>query len=360
MRVRQVSALLCLALLVLAGCDEPKKQAEQQVRPVRAIAVEPREISETFSHVGEIQARSEIDIGFRIEGKIVERLIDVGATVKKGDLLARLDDQPQRNRLRSAEAALAAAVAEHKRNETEAARQETLLKDGYTTKQRYETAQRDLQTAQAQRDSAHAQLNLARDNAGYSELRADGDGVVTAVYADAGQVVTAGQRVLRLADPSDREAVFGVPAMAVRLVPPDASVEVALTADRQIRTTGNVRYVSPQADPVTRTHIVRVALTAPPPEMRLGSTITGSVRLAGQKTIELPAVALFEHDGKPAVWVFDPVAGTVNLKPISVLRYEATTVLVSGGLRPGDTVVTAGVHVLRPGQKVRLLAEAGR
>ena len=360
MRASQVSALLCAALLLLAGCDDSKKPAAQQVRPVRAITVEPREISETISHVGEIQARSEIEVGFRIQGKITARAVDVGAEVKKGDLLARLDDAPQRNRLRSAEAALAAAVAEHNRAETEAARQESLLKNGYTTKQRYETTQRDLETAQAQRDAAQTQVSLARDTLAYAELRADGDGVVTAVYADAGQFVSAGQRVLRLADPNDREAVFGVPAMAVRMVPPDAPVEIALTADPRVRTTGNVRYVSPQADPVTRTHTVRVSLAAPPPEMRLGSTITGSVRLAGQRAIELPAVALFEENGKPAVWVFDHKTGTVSLKPIAVLRYELASVLVSAGLQRGDTVVTAGVHVLRPGQKVRLLAEAGR
>lgn len=357
--LRRGVAILWIALLPLTGCDEPEKKAEP-IRPVRALTVTPRQVSESFSHVGEIQARTEVDIGFRIEGKVVHRPVDVGSEVRKGDLLARLDDQPQRNRLRSAQAALAAAEAEHGRTEAEASRQSALLSGGYTTKQRHETAIRDVQTAQAQLDSARAQVSLAQDNIGYAELHADADGVITGVYADAGQVVSAGQKVVRIADPREREAVFGVPATVFPLVPSNAPVEVALTGDRRISTTGKVRYVSPQADPVTRTYTVRVSLPAPPPEMRLGATISGSIKLPGQEVVELPGVALFEEGGKPAVWIYDPANGAVKLKLVLVLRYEAATVLLSGGLAQGDVVVTAGVHVLRPGQKVRLLAEAGR
>jgi RND family efflux transporter MFP subunit len=141
-------------------------------------------------------------------------------------------------------------------------------------------------------------------------------------------------------------------------VPPDAAVEVSLTRDKRVSTVGKIRYASPQADPTTRTHTLRVSLSDAPPEMRLGSTVTARVILPGQTVIELPGAALFEQEGKPAVWVFDRAAATVALQAVTVLRYESGTVLLSSGLNQGDIVVTAGVHVLRPGQKVRLLAEA--
>ena len=262
--VSRVFAGAIIAALSLVGCDKPAKQAEP-IRPVRTITVAPREVSEVFSQTGDIEARIEIDLGFRVEGKIVLRPVDVGSVVEKGDLLARLDDQPERNRLLSAQAALAAAEAERTRTEAEAVRQDALLKGGYATRQRYEMAQRDLQTAQAQADSARAQLNLARDNLTHTDLRTDAKGVVTAVYADAGQVVAVGQKVIRLADPDQREAVFGVPAGAFALVPPDAAVEVSLTRDKRVSTVGKIRYASPQADPTTRTHTLRVSLSDAPP-----------------------------------------------------------------------------------------------
>jgi RND family efflux transporter MFP subunit len=159
--------------------------------------------------------------------------------------------------MQSAQAGLAAAEAELTRAQAEEARQSALLKDGFTTKQRYDTAVRDLQTAEAQRDSAQAKLTLARENLGYTELHSEVDGIVTAVYAEAGQVVAAGQHVLRVAEPREREAVFDVPEVAFRLVPHDPEVEVTLVADPAVKVVGRVRYTAPQADPTTRTYAVR-------------------------------------------------------------------------------------------------------
>jgi membrane fusion protein, multidrug efflux system len=353
-----VNALLVLPLALL-GCRQPPKTAVP-IRPVRTVTVEPRDVGTTLSQTGDIEARTETDFGFRVGGKIVARPVDVGSRVRTGEVLARLDDQPERNRLQSAQAALAAAQAELVRTQAEEGRQSALLKDGYTTKQRYDTALRDLQTAEAQLASARAQLNLAQDTLAYTQLHAGMNGVVTEVFADAGQVVAAGQKIVRVADPKALEGVFGVPAIAFSMVPRDAKVQVALTDDPHIETTGTIRYASPQADPLTRTYTVRVALADAPPEMRMGATVTGRVTLPGQKVIELPGAALFEQDGKPAVWVFDPASGTVLLKPVRVLRYESGVVLIASGLARGDIVVTAGVHVLRPGEKVRRLAEASQ
>ena len=259
--------------------------------------------------------------------------------------------------MQSAQAGLAAAGAELTRAQAEEARQSALLKDGFTTKQRYDTAVRDLQTAEAQRDSAQAKLTLARENLSYTELHSEVDGIVTAGYAEAGQVVAAGQHVLRVAEPREREAVFDVPEVAFRLVPHDP-VEVTLVADPAVKVVGRVRYTAPQADPTTRTYAVRVSLPNAPPEMRLGATATGRVELPAQNVVGLPGSAFFEKDGKPAVWVFDPGNGTVQLRPVTVLRFDPDRVLLSGGVEKGDMVVTAGTHLLRPGEQVRLLAAA--
>ena len=346
-----------LAVALLSGCDEPAAPAAV-IRPVRVVTVEPVDVGQALSQTGEIQPRYETDLGFRIGGQILARPVDVGSLIRRGDLLARLDDQRARSQMQSAQAGLAAAEAELTRAQAEEARQSALLKDGFTTKQRYDTAVRDLQTAEAQRDSAQAKLTLARENLGYTELHSEVDGIVTAVYAEAGQVVAAGQHVLRVAEPREREAVFDVPEVAFRLVPHDPEGEVTLVADPAVKVVGRVRYTAPQADPTTRTYAVRVSLPNAPPEMRLGATVTGRVELPAQNVVGLPGSAFFEKDGKPAVWVFDPGNGTVQLRPVTVLRFDPDRVLLSGGVEKGDMVVTAGTHLLRPGEQVRLLAAA--
>jgi RND family efflux transporter MFP subunit len=189
-----------LAVALLSGCDEPAAPAAA-IRPVRAVTVEPVDIGQALSQTGEIQPRYETDLGFRIGGQILARPVDVGSVIGRGDLLARLDDQRARSQMQSAQAGLAAAEAELTRAQAEEARQSALLKDGFSTKQRYETAVRDLRTAEAQRDSAQAKLTLARENLGCTELHSEVDGIVTAVYAEAGLVVAAGQYVLASPNP---------------------------------------------------------------------------------------------------------------------------------------------------------------
>ena len=344
-----------LAVALLSACDEPAAPAAA-LRPVRVVTVEPLDIGQALSQTGEIRPRYETDLAFRIGGQILARPVDVGSVIGRGDLLARLDDQRARSQMQSAQAGLAAAEAELTRAQAEEARQSALLKDGFTTKQRYDTAVRDLQTAEARRDSAQAKLTLARENLGYTELHSDVDGIVTAVYAEAGQVVAAGQHVLRVAEPREREAVFDVPEVAFRLVPHDPEVEVTLVANPAVKVVGRVRYTAPQADLTTRTYAVRVSLPNAPPEMRLGATVKGRVELPAQNVVALPSSALFEKDGKPAIWVFDPGNRTVQLRPVTMLRFDPDRVLLSDGVERGDMVVTAGTHLLRPGEQVRLLA----
>ena len=238
-------------------------------------------------------------------------------------------------------------------------RQQKLLVDGWTTRARFDDAQRALVTAQAQVDSAQAHLRIAQDQLSYTDLSADAPGAVTAVGAEPGEVVRAGQMVVQLARQGGRDAVFDVPEELIRTGPRDPVVEIALTDDPQVRAAGRVREVAPQADPATRTFQVKVGIIDPPEAMRLGSTITGSIMLSAPPGVEVPASVLTQADGRPAVWVVDPQSQTVSLRSVDVLRYDPATVIVSQGLETGEIVVTAGVQTLRPGQKVKLLGDRG-
>lgn len=351
----RLSAAGFLALTVaLGGCGKEEKAAAPEIRPVRTMTVEPREAGETMSLTGEIQPRYQADIGFRVNGKILERPVDVGTTVKKGDLLAGLDPQQYRQDLEVAKAEVAKADAEVNRSRAQEYRQRQLLKNGHTTQVNYDQALKTFKTAEAQAAAVRAKQVQASENLGYTDLKADADGVISAIGAEPGQVVSAGQMVVRLAQPGEREAVFNVAEAAFKNPPQDPTVAVRLVSSPDIKTEGKIRYVSPQADPATRTYTVRVSLPDAPPQMRLGATVSGSVTTTEARIISLPGSALFEKDGKPAVWLVG-ADDTVQLKPITVARYQDDSVVVGSGLAPGEMVVTAGVQKLVPGEKVRLM-----
>ena len=348
-------------LSVLTACKKEEKAAAPDIRPVRTVTVEPREGGDTVSLTGEIQPRYQADIGFRVNGKILARPVDVGTQVKKGDLLARLDPQQYRQDFEVAKAEVATAEAEVTRAEAQEWRQRELLKNGNTTRVQYDQSLKTFKTAQAQLDSARARQVQASENLDYTDLKADNDGVISAIGADPGQVVSAGQMVVKLAQPGEREAVFNV-AEAIFKNPPrkDPTVDVNLVSNPDIKTVGRVRYLSPQADPTTRTYTVRVSLPDAPPQMRLGASVVGNVTINEGKIVAIPGSALFQKDGKPAVWLVEKSNNTVQLKPITVERYQGDSVVVGSGLAQGDVVVTGGAQKLLPGQKVRLMqASAG-
>jgi RND family efflux transporter MFP subunit len=348
------AAGILILLSVLAACHKEEKAASQAVRPVRTVTVELQEGGEKVSLTGEIQPRYQADLGFRVNGKILERPVDVGTQVKKGDLLARLDPQQYRQDFEVAKAEVAATEAEVTRSQAQEYRQRELLKNGNTTRVQYDQALKTFKTAQAQLDSAQAKQIQASENLGYADLKADNDGVITAIGADAGQVVSAGQMVVRLAQPGEREGVFNIGEGAFKTRPKDPTVTVHLVSNPEIETAGKVRYVSPQADPATRTYTVRVSLPDAPPQMRLGANVVGTVTLDQGQTVSIPGSALFQKDSKPAVWLVEKDK-TVQLKPITVQRYQGDSVVVGDGLAQGDVVVTAGVQKLLPGQKVALM-----
>jgi RND family efflux transporter MFP subunit len=226
------------------------------------------------------------------------------------------------------------------------------LASGATSRADYDQA---VEAAQAQVDSAKAQLDTAQDQLGYTRLVVDAAGSVTARGAEPGEVVEAGRMIARVALEGGRDAVFDVPERVIRATYPEVEVTVVLASEPNVRTTGRVREVAPQADPVTRTFQVRVGLDNPPAAMRLGSTVTGTIQLDAGSGIAIPASALTRADGQPAVWVVEPATSTVSLRNIDVQRYDLDRVVVADGLHPDEIVVIAGVQALRPGQKVQAI-----
>lgn len=356
---RRAAGAAALALvLALAGCGEAPEAKAPEPRPVRTVTASSRTASDAVTLTGQVEAQNEAAYGFRISGRIIERLVNVGDRVKPGQVLARLDPQDEQNAVRSAQAALSAANANLSQTRNQYERQRQLLARGFTPRAQYEQAEQAFLNARSQVEDAEARLRMAEDRLGFTELKADSAGVVTQRRAEPGEVVQTGQPVVEVARQDGRDAVFEVPAALLSSLPGDPVVEVTLAGDPAARATGRVREVAPQADPVTRTFRVRVGLIDPPEALRLGTTVIGRVVVDGGPVIELPASALTRLNDKPAVWVVDPKAQTVALRAVEVLRFTPATVTLSEGIKPSEIVVTAGVQALHPGQKVRLLGSA--
>ena len=356
MREPWIAAAALIAVSV-AGCDKTSPPTSA-ARPVRTVTIEHRAEGEIVSLTGHVRAKDEVSLAFRLDGRMVERPLHVGDVVKTDQIVARLDPQIQDNALRSAEANLASAKAVLTQARLTFSRQQELLKDGWTPRANFDEAQQKLLTAQAQVDALQAQVRIAEEQQSYTSLYADAPGAVIATGAETGEVVRAGQMIVQLARQGGRDAVFDVPEQLIRTGPRDPRVEIVLNDDPNVRAVGRVREVAPQADAATRTYQVKVGIADPPEAMRLGATVTGSIQLSAPPGVEVPASALTEADGHPAVWVVDRQSQTVSLRSVEILRHDPATVVISDGLEAGEVVVTAGAQTLRPGQKVRLLGAA--
>jgi RND family efflux transporter MFP subunit len=308
-----------------------------------------------LTFTGRIEAEDEVSVAFRIAGRLLANDTKIGDRVEAGQVLARLESQNELSALRQAKAALSAAQGQLTQARNHYERQETLLAQGWTTRANFEAATQARQTAQSQVEAAEAQLSSAHDLVGFTELRADAPGKITATGPSAGEVVQAGQMIARIARQDGRDAVFDVAAQMVRAAPADVQVTVSLTDDPTVAARGRIRQIAAQADPVTRTFEVKVGLTDPPAAMRLGATVNGRVETSSGPVIDIPASALTRINQQPAVWIVDPSTNLVSARNVDILRFDQAQVIVSQGLDAGEVVVTAGVQALHPGQKVRVL-----
>lgn len=341
-------------MTVVAACQEELAPIPEPIRPVRVAIAQSDPGGETVTLTGDILAQETVTLGFRTNGRVIERTVDVGDMVEPGQILGRLEDTTQRNAIAAAQAEVLAAEGDADRAETDYERNAQLLERGFNTQQRYDIALQTLRQARSRADAARANLANAEEALAFTVLYADAGGVVTAVGAEPGEVVGAGAMVVRIARDNGRDAVFDVPERLIRLADPASTIQIALVSDSASTAVGRVREVAPQADPVTRTFRVRVGLSDVPDSFRLGSAVTGSLDLAGIPATPLPASALTTLDGDPAVFVVNPDSGIVDLRPIEIARFDIAKVWVADGLTDGEAVVTAGVQTLRPGQEVRV------
>jgi len=341
--------------LSAAGCGDRAPKVPE-VRSVRAVVVDPKPIDDDRRAVGEIRPRYESDIGFRVAGKIIARNVDIGTVVRQGDMLARLDERDNHNKMKSAASEIAAAEAVLTEAQATEWRLRHLLEKGNTTRANYDVALKNLRSADAKLDSSKAAFNLARDQLAYSDLHADFDGIITAVGADVGQVVNIGQMIVRLAKPNEKDAVFAIAESVFegRSATERPEVVALLLSNPSVSAEGVVREISPVADPATRTFQVKVTLKDPPEQMRFGGSVVGRVKAYTTPVVVLPGSALFDKGGRSAVWIVDPARGSLLLRPVSIARYETDRVVVGEGLAKGDVVVTAGVNRLRENQRVRV------
>lgn len=352
-----LTALLPLAALTLVACA-PAAPPEEPVRSVKVVTVRAASLDATQEFSGEVRPRIESRLGFRVAGKLVRREVELGQRVKAGQVLARLDPQDYRLAADAAQAQLGAAVTHRDLAAADFKRFKELREQNFISGAELERRDAALKAAQAQVDQAQAQLAAQRNQGSYTTLVADAAGVVTAVEAEPGQVVSAGQPVVRVAQDGPRDAVFAVPEDKLAIMRHGSAVEVRAWPG-QTRLGGRVREVSASADPVTRTYQVKVALEGRQ-ALPLGATVTVSPQVRSEQrvaAIKLPTSALRQDGQATAVWVLDPTRMTLSSQVVQIATADGNEAVVAGGLQEGQLVVLAGVHVLAPGQKVTLYRE---
>ncbi|RJG07931.1 efflux RND transporter periplasmic adaptor subunit [Noviherbaspirillum cavernae] len=342
-------------MIVLGGCSKEIAKTED-IRPVRAIQLSAENANIAAEFSGEVRARIESRLGFRVGGKIVERKVDVGAVVKRGQPLMQLDPQDLRLAQAQANAGLKAAESNRDLAKAELKRYQDLREKNFVSQAVLEAKETSYQAAQASYDQALAGYRNQSNQAGYSTLLSDVDGVVTSVDAEAGQVVAAGTPVVRVAQAGEKEIVIGLPEDKVDALRRVTDVRVRTWARPDAILVGKLREVSPVADPVTRTYTAKVSIPDASNDVKLGMTAYVSFATrTPNASIKVPLTALFQDKANTAVWIVEN--GAVRLVPVQVAGSSGNDILLAGGVSPGQTVVTGGVNLLKPGQKVTILGD---
>jgi RND family efflux transporter MFP subunit len=350
---RTVGAALALLLAgPLGACSDGSAALPPRAAFVRTQVVQPQERRPSITLTGEVQARFSADVSFRVSGRVIERLVDVGAHVNAGDVLARLDPAEQQADLDAANASVAAVESQLRVARATFDRQTYLISSGFTTRVAYDQAQERLRTAEGEFELARAQLGRAKDALGDTELRAGAAGVITARSLEIGQVVQAAQSVFTLAQDGERDAVFDVPESIFFGDVESPQVALMLVSDPDVVANSYVREVSPVINPKSSTVRVKAAIENPPPAMTLGSAVAGTAKMKLAAQIALPWTALMAVGPKPAVWIVDASTRTASLRPVTIVGHEAGALLINGGLKPGERVVVDGGKLLSSGQLV--------
>ena len=348
--------LVAAAALVatLAACSKPAPKVED-VRPVRAIVLASSNVDVNAEFSGEVVARVTSQLGFRVGGKIVERKVDVGAAVKRGQVLMRLDPQDLQLSQAQARASLNSAETSRDLARAELKRYQDLRQQNFVSQAVLDSKDAAYKAAQAQVEAAQAVYRGQANQSGYASLLADGDGVIARLDAEVGQVVSPGTPVAVLARNGDKEVVIGIPEDKVETMRGVKNVVVRLWADPKQALAGKIREVSPVADAATRTYLAKVTIPDAP-QARLGMTaVVQFASTTATPQIRVPLTALFNEKSQSSVWVVEN--GAVRLVPVTVGGVAGNDLLLTSGVKDGQTVVTAGANLLKPGQKVTLLGK---
>ncbi len=352
MRRRSMGAIL-LSAAFLAACSQEPEKAPEIVRPVLSVVVEPQ-AGRMQGFAGTIEPQFSADLSFRLLGRVVSRDANVGDMVQRGVTIAALDPTALDLAVQGARAELSNAEAQSANATASEERQRQLLAASNTSQAVYDAARQAMQAAEANVERARAALSKAQEQLGYARLFSDFDGIVTAVGAEVGQTVSPGQTVVTVARSDAREAVVDIPDRLTGDLKQGEEFDVVLQSLPSITTRGRVREIAPQSDNPTRTRRVRLTLVDPPDAFRLGSTVTATRSVPVAPSIELPLSALLEADGDDKVWIVDPATSSVGTARVRVSARGGGTFTVAEGLTAGARVVTAGVHSLKEGQKVRI------
>lgn len=343
---------VALPALALSACSDRSAPSVARAAFVRTEIVQPQARQNALTLTGDVQARFSADLSFRVSGRVTARMVDVGAHINAGDVLARIDPVEQRAEVDAATAAVAAAHAQLLVAQATFDRQHYLIAKGFTTRVALDQAQEGLRNAEGSLEVAKSQQATAKDTLGYTELRADAAGVITARNLEIGQVVQAGQPVFTLAKDGERDAVFDVAKSILFGNFNDTPVSLRLLSNPNVTAIGHVREVSPAVDPKSSTVRVKVTIQNPPAAMMLGSAVAGTGQSQLPARITVPWTALMARGLAPAVWVIDPATRTVTLRQVTVAGYEAEGIVIESGLKPGERVVIDGGKLLSAGQPV--------
>ena len=343
--------ILSVVIFLLPGCGDNHGNTTVPVRTVRYVVVGSAQTLPALERTGEIHAHDETILSFRTGGRIVTRSVDIGDRVNAGQLLATLENTTSQNQLDGAQADYEGAKASAQVAALNVSRMQKLMPTGAIARTQLDNARADWLVARARLKNSESALRNARESLGWTRLMAPQSGVITEVSASAGQVVSGGQSVLTLATGEARDVVFDIAKPDA--IPPQeqAGLRVSLLSDPSVQASAALRDISPQADPQTRTWRVRATLQNPPLAMALGASVTVTLPATGPHGYALPASALSRVGDKPAVYVINPQS-QAQLRVVVPAYYTATSVIISGGLEPGDRVITAGVSKLRSGEPV--------
>ncbi|WP_185970383.1 MULTISPECIES: efflux RND transporter periplasmic adaptor subunit [unclassified Mesorhizobium] len=346
-----VPALFSVAMLV--ACSKSEERPPEIIRPVLSMVIEPQ-TTQTFGFAGSIEPQVSADLAFRLLGRVVSRDVKVGDIVSKGTTIATLDPTALELAVQAAKAELSNAEAQFTNAAASEDRQRQLLAAANTSQAVFDAAQQARQAAEAGVERAKAALAKSQEQLGYARLFSDFDGVVTATGAEVGQTVSAGQTIVTVARSDLREAVVDIPDQLTGDLAVGTPFEVILQSLPSIQTEATLREIAPQADSSTRSRRVKLTLTDPPQAFRLGSTVTATRVAKVAPTIELPLSALLQKNGGDKVWIVDEKTSSVSTRDIKIASKGAASFIVAEGLEAGMRVVTAGVHSLVDGQKVKI------